>query len=305
MDLNRLSEFAAIANSHSIKKAAQELGVSSATLSARMIRFEEYLGTPLFIRSNESITLTQAGHQLLPSALEILASSKKIHREMLAAQEHSYHHLRIAVCGTNLPLYLGPFLDQLNLSNPGIQLEIFDDSQYSIVDGLQSGAVDLYFAPAMEDFAPKGLSKNPISSSTQFVLIPRSHPLADRTMISIRELNNEQFLLYPQTAETIIRDFQLRNLQDSGIQFTTYDTNTASLFYKLLVPVGKGLLLRPTPMMDTTPNTVAIPVSDLKHPATMCFFYDKNNTKPDVQAFARDFPKFAKEVSKREHRKAL
>lgn len=303
MDFDRLAEFVTIMKLGGIKKVALELDLSSATLSARMIRFEEYLGTTLFHRGSDTISLTQAGQQLLPSALEILASYQKMHDEMCSVQEHSYHQLRIAINGTNLPLYLGPFLDQLNAANPDIHLEIYDDSRYSIIEGLQSGAIDVYFAPVMENFAPKGLSKNPISTSSQFVIMPRTHRLADRTMISIRELDGEQFLLYPKTAETSIRDFQIQNLLDSGIRFTTYDTDTSSLFYKLLVPVGKGLMLRPTPMMDVPPNAVAIPVSDLKHPATSCFFYDKANTKADVLAFVKDFPKFVKEASKHEHRK--
>lgn len=305
MDFDRLSEFLAIANHGSIKKAALELGISSATLSARLIRFEEYLGTPLFERASDAMTLTPAGQQLLPSALEILANCRKIYREVHAAQEHSYHQLRIAITGSNLPLNLGPFLDHLNINNPGIRLEILDDTRYGIVDGLQSGAVDIYFAPVMEDFAPKGLAKQVVSTSTQFIIMPRSHRLADRTMVSIRELDREQFILYPHTAESAIRDFQIRNLQDAGIRYTLYDGDTATLFYKLLVPVGKGLLIRPTPMMDIPPNAVCLPVTDLPHPATMCFFYDKTNPRPDVLAFARDFPQFAKEVGKREHRKAL
>lgn len=240
MDFDRLAEFAAIAKCGSIKKAALELGLSGATLSARLIRFEEHLGTPLFCRSSESLTLTPAGQRLLPSALEILASYRKMHQEMRSAQEHSYHQLRIAICGTNLPLYLGPFLDQLNLSNPGIQIEIFDDSRYSIVEGLQSGAIDIYFAPVMEDFVPKGLSKNPVSFSTQFVIMPRNHPLAERTMVSIRELDGEQFLLYPRTAEPAIRDFQLRNLNDAGIRYTTYDGDTSTIFLQAAGTRGQG-----------------------------------------------------------------
>lgn len=305
MDFDRLTEFVAIANHGGIKKAALELGISSATLSARLIRFEEYLGAPLFERTSDAMILTAAGQQLLPSALEILSSYRKTHREVHAAQEHSYHQLRIAITGSNLPLNLGPFLDQLNINNPGIRLEILDDTRYGIVDGLQSGAVDIYFAPVMEDFAPKGLAKQLVSTSTQFIIMPRSHRLADRTMVSIRELDREQFILYPHTAESAIRDFQLRNLRDAGIHYTLYDGDTSTLFYKLLVPVGKGLLIRPTPMMDIPPNAVCLPITDLPHPATMCFFYDKTNPRPDVLAFAKDFPNFAKEVGKREHRKAL
>ena len=305
MEFERFEEFLAIAEHGSIKKAALELGISSATLSARLIRFEEFVGTPLFERTGDAMVLTAAGQQLLPSALEILGSYRKLRREVTAAHEHSYHQLRIAISSSNLPLNLGPFLDQLNLHNPGIRIEILDDSQYGIIDGIQSGAVDIYFAPVMADFAPKGISKNVVSTSTQFVILPRSHRLADRTMVSIRELDREQFILYPKTAESAIRDFQIRNLESSGIHYTLYDGDTSPLFYKLLVPVGKGLLLRPTPMMDIPPNAVCLPVTDLPHPATMCFFYDKVNPRPDVLAFAHDFPNFAKEVGAREHRKAL
>ena len=41
MDFDRLAEFITIARWGSIKKAALELRISSATLSARLIRFEE------------------------------------------------------------------------------------------------------------------------------------------------------------------------------------------------------------------------------------------------------------------------
>ena len=305
MDFERLAEFAAIAKYGSIKKAALELGISSATLSARMIRFEQHLGTPLFIRTADAMVLTAAGEQLLPSAAEILTNYRRLQAEMAAAHEHAYHQLRIAICGSNLPLNLGPFLDQLNLTYPGIQLEIMDDSRYGILDGLQSGAVDIYFAPVMDDFIHKGLAKVPVSTSNQYVILPRNHPAADRTMVSIRELDGEQFILYPRTAESSIRDFQLRNLKDSGIRYSVYDSDTSAVFNKLLVPVGKGILLRPMPMIDMPPNAVCIPVTDLPHRATTCFFFDKMNPTDDVLAFARDFPKFAQEVGKREHRKTV
>lgn len=305
MNLDRLAEFLAIAKHGSIKKAASELGLSGATLSARLIRFEKHLGTALFTRNAEAMVLTPAGEQLLPSATDILVSFRKIRSEIHTVQEHSYHQLRIAVSGSNLPLDLGPFLDQLNRSHPNIHLQILDDSQYGITDGLQSGAVDIYFAPVMEDFAPKGLAKIPVSTSNQYVILPRNHRLADRAVVSIRDLNGEQFILYPSNAESAIRDFQLKNLQDSGISYTLYDSDTASVFYKLLVPVGKGILLVPTPIMDLPPNAVCLPVTDLPHPTTICFFYDKVNLKDDILAFARDFSKSLKGGPKHEYGKTI
>lgn len=301
MDFERLAEFVNVAKCGSITTAAREMGISSATLCNRLLRFEEHLGTRLFIRSGQTLRLTAAGEHLLSGAAEILADYRRVTQDVRSTAEHYYHRLRIAITGSNMPLYLGPFLDQLNRTYPDIQLDILDDSRYGIVEGIQSGEIDIYFAPVMADFDCKNLAKYVVSSSGQCIVLPKAHPLAGRSMLSIRELDGEQFLLYPKTAESAIRAFQLRNLNDSGIRYTAYESNTATVFYKLLIPVGKGLLLRPTSMMDLPPNCVCLPVTDLPHPAATSFFYDKNNPNPDVIAFSKDFPAFAKEVPLREH----
>lgn len=305
MDLERLVEFVTIAQHGTLKEAADLLGISVATLSARLIRFEEHLGMPLFHRTGSAMVLTSCGKHLLPNALEILSQYQSIQQDMHRAQEHSYNKLRIAITGSSLPLHLGPFLDMLVLDHPDMQLELLDDSRYGIIDGLSSGAVDIYFAPALDEATPRNLFRQVVGSPGEHVLLPRSHPLADRSMISIRELGGECFILYPQTAESAIREFQLKNLRDSGIRYSLYESNTSVIFSKLLVPIGKGILLYTTHMMDLPPNTVCIPVTDLPHKASVCFFYHKTNTNPDVLAFTRDYLAYAKEVTGHEYRKNL
>ncbi|MGN0968829.1 MAG: LysR substrate-binding domain-containing protein [Oscillospiraceae bacterium] len=305
MDLARLADFFAVARNGSIKKAAEEMSVSPATLSARIRSFEKSLGISLFVREGKNLVLTEEGARLASNAPEILDSYNRLTRELRAAQRHYYRSLRIAVTGSGLPLHLGPFLDRLNLTYPAVRLELLDDSRYSISEGLQSGAVDVYFASVTELYQPKNVTKHVIAASNQYVLMPRQNPLANRTAISIRELDGACFIPYPKTAESCIRDFQLSNLNASGIRYTLYEGETSLLFYKLLVPVGKGLILCPTPMMDLPPNTVCVPVSDLPYPATPCFFYDKTRPNSEVDAFVQDFISYLKEAHSREHGAAL
>ena len=78
-----------------------------------------------------------------------LEDLRQLRYELREAERHRYRRLRIAVTGSGLPLYLGPFLDELNLRYPDMSLELFDDTRFSIEDGLRSGAVDIYFAPVM------------------------------------------------------------------------------------------------------------------------------------------------------------
>lgn len=304
MDLERLAEFVAIAQHGSLKKAAYALETSVATLSARLLRFEEHLGTSLFVRAGASMVLTDSGRRLLPNAMDILSRYGTIRQDMQRAQAHSYHKLRIAVTGTSLPLHLGPFLDTLILDHPQMKLELLDDSRWSIAEGLSSGEVDLYFGPVLDEPVPRNLIRHTVAAPGEYVLLPKTHRLADRSMVSIRELDGERFIIYPKTAEPSIREFQLRNLRDSGIRYSLYDSDTSVLFSKLLVPIGKGLLLY-THTLDQPPNTVCIPVTDLPHHISICFFYRKNNANPDVLAFVRDYLEFAKEVPRYEHRQTL
>lgn len=303
--LDRLAEFARAARCGSLKRLSQELGLPQATLAARLKAFEEDLGLELFERSARGLTLTQAGERLLPSAEEILDSLRQLRGELREAERHRYRRLRIAVSGSGLPLYLGPFLDELNLRYPDMSLELLDDSRFSIEDGLRSGAVDIFFAAVTRDFEIPGLTKTMVAASSQYVLLPRSHRLANRTTLSVKELDGESFVLYPRTKENSIRDFQLRNLKASGISYKVYESETSPLFYKLLVPIGKGLILSPRDMMDLPPNTVCISVTDIPFPAAPCFFYDRASLGEETEAFVRDYVIFAKEAHRREHRAAL
>lgn len=238
-----------------------------ATLSARLRGFEKELGMELFRRVAGGLALTEAGERLLPSAEEILASLRQLRGELKEAERHRYSRLRIGITGSGLPLYLGPFLDELNLKYPDISLELLDDSRYSIEEGLRSGEVDIYFASVMRDFEIPGLTKTTVTASSQYLLLPRFHRLANRTTVSLRELDGECFIPYPRTQENCLRDFQFRNLEASGIS--------------------------------------CISVSDVPYPAAPCFFYDRASLNEEAEAFVRDYVIFAKEAHRREHRAAL
>ena len=238
-----------------------------ATLSARLRGFEKELGMELFRRVAGGLALTEAGERLLPSAEEILASLRQLRGELKEAERHRYSRLRIGITGSGLPLYLGPFLDELNLKYPDISLDLLDDSRYSIEEGLRSGEVDIYFASVMRDFEIPGLTKTTVTASSQYLLLPRFHRLANRTTVSLRELDGECFIPYPRTRENCLRDFQFRNLEASGIS--------------------------------------CISVSDVPYPAAPCFFYDRASLNEEAEAFVRDYVIFAKEAHRREHRAAL
>nr|WP_302592474.1 LysR family transcriptional regulator [uncultured Marvinbryantia sp.] len=306
MDLERLYEFIAIAQNQSIKKAAGELNLSAATLSARFCSFEKSLGITLFERRHSSLILTRDGSRFYTDALEIISRYSSLKQELQQTDRQTFSRLRIAVAGTGLPFYLGPFLDLVNARNPQLQLDLLDDNTCSIAEGLSCGQVDLYFAPIMNrQPVPKGIIRKFIAPSQQYVLLPASHRLASHGTVSIRELNGERFILYPETCESCIRDFQLENLRASSIEYTTCICNSSSIFYMLLVPIGKGLIISPMPLMNAPPNTVCLPLTDISYTASSALFYSRGCQNPEAESFVSSFLQFTKEASHHEHRKAL
>lgn len=107
------------------------------------------------------------------------------------------------------------------------------------------------------------------------------------------------FILAPNSEEPCVRNFQLTNLAAAGIAYRTYDSDTDAVYLGLLVPIGKGVLLVPSPVPNLPPNTVALTVRDLPHPATPCIFACRQSTNPDVHEFMTGFAALIREASQR------
>lgn len=300
MNLDRLREFAVLAERGSYSAAAAVLGLAPATLSARLHAFEESLDAKLLVCAEGTLEPTEAGRILLSHARGILAAYRATADAVAAASRHAYHRLRIALAETSLPIFLGPFLDRINRTWPDVRIDLVNGSRLPLAESLLHGTVDLYCTLLMDDAVPEGLIRLNIAQPFHHVLLPREHRLAQRTSVSIRELDGECFILSPNSEEPCIRNFQLTNLAAAGIGYRTYDSETDAVYTGLLVPIGKGILLMPSPAPNLPPNTVALSVRDLPYPATPCVFACRQSANPDVNEFMTGFAAFIREASRRD-----
>ena len=78
MELRVLRYFLTLAREESISRAADALYITQPTLSRQIAELEEEMGTPLFVRNNRSVTLTDAGQLLRRRVEELLAIEEKI-----------------------------------------------------------------------------------------------------------------------------------------------------------------------------------------------------------------------------------
>jgi Transcriptional regulator len=77
MELSDLNLFATIARYGNITRAAQRLNTVQSNVTTRLRMLEEELGVSLFQRHHQGVTLTRAGHDLLPFAQQAEALVQK------------------------------------------------------------------------------------------------------------------------------------------------------------------------------------------------------------------------------------
>jgi LysR family glycine cleavage system transcriptional activator len=117
-----LQAFEATARNSSFTRAALELGITQAAISHRIRNLEELVGTRLFVRDGNSVSLTAAAH-------DFLASIRAVIDEVRLATDRVSHCdrgevLTIAATGSFQLKCLFPLLPRFRQKHPNIKLRI-------------------------------------------------------------------------------------------------------------------------------------------------------------------------------------
>lgn len=119
-----LSAFVAVAELLSFTKAAQQLGISTATLSQTIRELEESLGVRLLNRTTRSVALTEAGGRLLAQLRPVLDEFDAAIESVNAYRDKPAGHLKLTIPPPVARFVLGPLLARFLDRYPEITLEI-------------------------------------------------------------------------------------------------------------------------------------------------------------------------------------
>lgn len=143
LNLYKLKYVVTVAEEKSITKAAKKLYISQPSLSLSIHAIEDSLGTELFIRGKNSVTLTPAGQAYVEWAKVTLESAKQLEAKLNKIQAGSKRQLDIGASWQRsaalLPESISRFYDRTKDCN----IKIHEDVSANLSSALQADRLDI------------------------------------------------------------------------------------------------------------------------------------------------------------------
>lgn len=143
MNLKHWRHFLTIADTQSLTRAAEHLGVPQPALSRELRDLEASLGSNLFSRHSRGVVLTPAGQIFRKRVEAILRDIERVPTEVAASNDVLTGSLSLGMPLSMGRLLTAPLVEQFREQLPQISLFLRDGISTQIKDGLLSRELDL------------------------------------------------------------------------------------------------------------------------------------------------------------------
>ena len=142
MDLRRLEMLLRLSQAGSIRAVAEDLGVTTSTVSQQIAALAREVGTPLIEPVGRRVRLTPAGQRLAEHAVTILAAVDAATSDLDPTAEPA-GTVRVAGFATAIRRSLVPLVRDLSTSHPKVRLKIHEHEPLEALGLLARDEVDL------------------------------------------------------------------------------------------------------------------------------------------------------------------
>lgn len=133
--LEGIAAFLTVCKHLSFTKAAEELGMSRATVGAQVQALEKKLGVRLLHRSTRNVVLTEAGIAYHHSLVGILPQIREAERAALSYQEEVVGRLKITAPPEFAQLHMAPIIAEFLQQNPAVSIDVnFSHRAVNLID---------------------------------------------------------------------------------------------------------------------------------------------------------------------------
>lgn len=197
MELRHLRYFVAVAEELHFNRAAERLHIAQPPLSQQIKQLETELGVELFHRrTKRQVQLTEAGQVLLQATYPILAQLDQAICDTQRAGRGETGSLTIGFTSSVVYDVLPAILYRFRQHFPQVDLALQELTTTQQEEALHNQRIEVGFCHL--PLKDTSLVSETILEESLVVVLPATHPLATETILSVRSLADESFILFPR-----------------------------------------------------------------------------------------------------------
>jgi DNA-binding transcriptional LysR family regulator len=263
-----------LAETQNFGRAAEQLGISTATLSLQVSRLEALLGAPLFERSRRGTTLTPLGAEFLEATRPMLRVDDDL-QAWMSRVIGSGGKLRIGIVAGGMPELGQVVLPELRRLRPGVAIAVHSVAFGDVTQELLTGKSDLVVTPAPFDAGQdRGIRTVRLRDLKRILIVPDHHPYARRDALSLEELTHEVFVV-PKGVDSDTLAWWLIDPRPDGTKPKTVEAgpDLEGILTMVVAGVGVNLASDDVGRPYERPGLRFIPVSDAPSASLVVAFY--------------------------------
>ncbi|MEW8323845.1 MAG: LysR family transcriptional regulator [Candidatus Thiodiazotropha taylori] len=258
IELTHLRIVAALQQHGTLTKAANALCLSQSALSHQIRYLEQKLGVEIWVKEGRRLRLTRAGNLLLETAEKVLPVLQQSQRTLKAYADGQTGVLRLGVeCYPCYEWLTGVTAAYLK-SNPQVDVDIFQRFRFSGFEGVLNFHIDMLITPDRVDHP--GLSYQPLFGYELMLLVPESHPLAEKDWVSPQQLASEVLITFPVAEERL--DVLNSFLWPAGVRPQQHKQIESIEIMLQLVALSRGVTVIPDWLIERACQ--ALPLKSLR-----------------------------------------
>jgi LysR family nitrogen assimilation transcriptional regulator len=276
MDVRQMRYFTEVALTRSFKGAAARLNISQSSLSRRVADLERSLDMLLLVRHPHGVSLTPSGQLFLDRASAILRELDTVQAEVSGRTVKSTGVVTVGASETVSRVLLAPLAGAFQGSPESIRLRFVEGAQYVLLEGLDTGRIDVALMTTPE---PAANCLMEVLREDPLFLISRKADRPRRRSISIAELDGIPLIMFPRPSTN--RNLIERKARESGIALhCKYESSNAMVQIEF---ARQGLACSILPHFAvcdymTRFKLAATPIDDLSLSQTLMWRSDRRQT---------------------------
>jgi DNA-binding transcriptional LysR family regulator len=245
MELRQLTQFVAVAEALSFRRAAERLHMAQPPLSVAIRKLEDELGAELFERRGRTIRLTAAGQEALRTARRCLADAGEVRAATRSAAQGDSGRVRIGFVGSATYSLLQRLLPLFSKRYPRIELELRESTNEEMLSMLEAERLDVGLV-RVPTIRTGTVQFEVIERDVFHAVMPKRHPLAAQRHVSLKALAQEPLIAYAQTKVPGLQAMVMLAFQQAALSPRPVQEATQVQTVLCLVESGLGVALVPS-----------------------------------------------------------